>query len=379
VRVVFFIQHLGVGGVVRQLSLTSDGLGARGHDTALVALYTIDPGWKPLWRSDEVVAFRGRPPTSAVVAAAQVLSATLRLRRLARRRNADVLYAYEGNVARLVAWLATRFSSTTVVWGVQGAGRSYGLRREWKLGLPFLLCKAVSGSVPLMIANSQAGHARRLALGFRCPKQLAIPNGFDTDSFRPDPDARARVRADWGLGDELLIGLVGRIDPVKGHATFLAAAALLASRRDDVRFVIVGDGPAERRRELERRARELGLASRLLWAGRREDMPAVYNALDVLCSASVREGFPNVIGEAMSCGVPCVATDAGDSARLIAETGIVVPPGDPSLLAGALETMLAELPERRALDVRRRIEDRFGLEAWIDATEAALSEVRAAG
>jgi glycosyltransferase involved in cell wall biosynthesis len=366
VRIVFFVQHLGAGGVVRQAATQAEQLERRGHSVSLVALFELDEAWKSIWQRPARVLLP-RPAATLLPGA---------VRRL-RGESPDVLYAYQGNLARFIAWIATRRSATTLVWGVQGTGGGHSLRTSWKLAVPFHLCKLVSSSVPLMIANSEAAAARRKTEGFRCRRQLAIPIGIDTDAFRPDPAQRARVRAEWDISEEPLIGAVGRIDRFKGGRTFLEAAAALARRRSDVRFVLVGGGPSKHMSELKRLSRELGLAERLHWTGFREDMPAVYNALDVLCSASEREGFPNVIGEAMACGVPCVVTDVGDSAAVVADSGIIVPPREPGQLADALETMLRKRADLQAAEIRRLITTRFSIDRWIDATEAELAAASA--
>src|SRR5688572_6393046 len=135
---------------------------------------------------------------------------------------------------------------------------------------------------------------------------VVIPNGFDTDVFRPDPTERARIRREWGIGDEVLIGVIARLHPQKDHATFLAAMALVAERHPSARYLLCGDGVS---RSSEPFASMLSadprLSDRCLLPGSRDDVPAVLNALDVaVLSSAYGEGFPNVIGEAMSCGVP---------------------------------------------------------------------------
>jgi glycosyltransferase involved in cell wall biosynthesis len=123
---------------------------------------------------------------------------------------------------------------------------------------------------------------------------------------------------------------------------------------------------------------ELGLEDRVTWAGARLDMPAVYNAFDLLASTSTSESFPNVIGEAMACGLPCVVTDVGDSARIVGDAGRAVPPGDPAVMAAAWERLLSLDPAQRAdlsARARARIEAEFTLEKMITATENLLEEV----
>ena len=231
-----------------------------------------------------------------------------------------------------------------------------------------------------MISGAQAAYANREAKGYRCQRHIVIHNGMDVGQFRPDPEARVRVRTELAIPrNETLIGLVGRLDPVKGHPVFLETAALLARERADVRFVCVGDGPEPYRSRLQRLGQELGLTDRLIWAGSRQDMPAVYNALDIVCSPSYSEGFSLVIGEAMACGVPCVVTDVGDPAKIVGDTGVVVPPGDLQALAVGLRTMLQELHEVEPHLLCERIVGHFSVETMVDATERALLEVCSGG
>src|SRR5262249_37999795 len=154
------------------------------------------------------------------------------------------------------------------------------------------------------------------------------------------PEHGRRVRAAWGLVGEPLIGLVGRVEATKDYPTFLKAAARLSAARPDVRFVCVGEGSAAHAAELRALAQSLHVEGSVIWAGIRHDMPAVYNALDVLTSASVGESFSNVIAEAMACGVPCVVTHVGNSPSIVGETGLIVAPGDPDALAAQWQLLL---------------------------------------
>jgi glycosyltransferase involved in cell wall biosynthesis len=138
----------------------------------------------------------------------------------------------------------------------------------------------------------------------------------------------------------------------------------------------VGDGPVDYRGQLHAKARELRLDGRVIWAGLRPDIVAVQNAFDIACSSSTTEGFPNVIAEAMACGVPCVVTDVGDSAWLVNDTGVVVPPRDPARLAAGLRELMdwrdRDGAERLGKRARERVEREFGLDILVERTASVL-------
>jgi glycosyltransferase involved in cell wall biosynthesis len=230
----------------------------------------------------------------------------------------------------------------------------------------------------LVISNSQRGAADARARGF-APPILVIPNGIDTQRFRPRPDERQAVRASLGVpGPSPLVGAVGKLDEMKDFQTFVRAAALLRRRRE-VRFVWVGPATSASRAALAALERELGPEPLVRWHPPRADVEAVHAALDVatLCSA-YGEGFPNVVGEAMACGTPCVVTDVGDAAHVVGDTGTVVPVGAASRLADAWDAMLSlgtaglEAAGRAA---RARIVERFSVDVMVRRTLEQLSAV----
>jgi glycosyltransferase involved in cell wall biosynthesis len=303
-----------------------------------------------------------------------------RLWRTFRVRDADVVHGYltVGNLLALLARVAHRH--TRVVWGVRSAYMDRA-RYDRMSRLTFRFSCRCARLADLIIVNSDAGAAHHAALGYPRERIRVIPNGIDTQRFRFDADARARVRRAWRVPDgALLVGLVGRLDPMKDHPVFLAAAVRLAARDARWRFVCVGEGNADYAAMLASRAEALGLAPRLAWAGPRGDMPAVYSALDVLASTSYGESFPNAIAEAMACGRPCVVTDVGDCARIVGLCGAVVAPRDPEAFATALEGMLPLLADAGAANAmhaaaRRRVIESFSLEALLENSKAALGTV----
>jgi len=291
------------------------------------------------------------------------LGAFLRLRRLLREIRPDLLMSWSPT-ANVVAVFAARLCGRPrVVWNIRRAALDpAGCSRI--TALANRLCARLSRGMPLIVANAASGRRAHEGLGY-CPKAWELmPNGFDTTRFQPDVAARADVRAALGIGpDAPLIGIAGRDNPVKDHATFLRAAALLGARRKDVHFLMVGGGLRGMRELLLRDAPSLVAAKRLHVLGVREDMPHILAALDLFTLTSLSEGFPNVLGEAMACSVPCVTTrTAGDGPMLVGDSGVVVPPGAPVALSQAWEGYLSAAPaEQRRLQkaARTRILDGF--------------------
>lgn len=363
--ILFLIRSLSTGGAERQLVALANGLAERGHKVSVAVFY----GGGDLERD-----LRGARLHDLGKAGRWDLPAFfLRLVRLIRKLRPDVLHGYLGT-ANLLSVLARPFAQRMrVVWGLRASDMDLA-RYDWVWRLSARLEVLASRFADRIIVNSRAGRDHAVRQGMPAKRLVIIPNGIDTDRYRPDSMAGRAVRGEWGVPDgALLVGHVGRLDPMKDHETFLRAAALLAGQRTDARFVCVGGGdPAEARR-LEGLAADLGLADRLVWAGARQDMPAVYNALDVLClSSAFGEGFPNVLGEAMSCGVPCVATDVGDAALVMGDTGIVVPRRDHAALAAGLRARLERPDENLRAACRARILAEFGLERMVMETEALL-------
>jgi len=287
---------------------------------------------------------------------------------LVRRLEPQVIQGWmpHGNLTASAA-RAVLPESAPVFWNVRMTLDSLGAER-WLTATAIRLGALYSRGPAAIIYNSRVAAAQHEAIGY-CPRRRTIiPNGFDCRLFRSDERARQEVRA--GLGVDLkavLIGLIARFHPMKDHATFLQAAARVARAQPAARFLLAGTGVTWEQPALQKLIVEHGLQERVLLLGERSDVPRLTAALDIACSASWNEGFSNTIGEAMACGVPCVATSAGDtSADLIADTGGVAPPRDPAALAQAILRLIEAGSEQRrqlGLAARQRIESRFSLPA----------------
>ena len=368
-RLAFIIRSLTGGGAERQLLALVRGLGARGHLCA-IASWKDDLAY-PEDLSDETVTWlRVSPGDGSLM---NVPSLACRIGRAVSVFKPDVIHGYldDGNFFASTSRLWV--PKARIVWGLRAS--DVDLSRYDRRGQLLSRLNAVGArTADVLIANSHAGAAHALKLGYPRWSLNVVPNGIDVERFRPDPGRRRRQREDWGVGDgDIVIGLAARLDPMKDHATFASAARVLADRRDDVRFVCVGEGVEPYRTQALRELQAVGLDDRLLWRGFCRDMVAFYNGVDLVTSTSLfGEGFSNAIGEAMACGTPCVVTDVGDSAWIVGATGSVVKAADPVALAMAWEQILIRTdPEQRAA-CRRRIVEAFSLDRLICLTESAL-------
>jgi glycosyltransferase involved in cell wall biosynthesis len=289
----------------------------------------------------------------------------MRTVRAVRRTRPDVIYSILGG-ANVVASLVRPFARRTrVVWTIVNSAKDPSVNHA-AAHLGFYIEAALSRSADAVIANSSAGRDFGRSRGFPASRIFVVPNGIDTDRFRPDPSLRAMQRRALGLrkGD-VAVGVLGRLNVTKDYATFLRAAAIVAKRRPNCRFLCVGGGPE--RPHLEQLAQELGIAPRVSFTGEL-DPAAALNAFDIACSPSITEGFSNSVAEAMACEVPCVVTDVGDSAAIVGDLGMVVPPSSPPSLAEAIERQIDGLGTHDGAAARRRIVENFSASAKVDRT-----------
>jgi glycosyltransferase involved in cell wall biosynthesis len=372
-RIFFLIRALDHGGAERQLIELAKGLDKTRFAVTLATFY--DGGaLRP-----EIEGIEGVTVLSLRKKGRwDVMPFLWRLVRAVYAARPQIVHGYM-SVANELGILAGMIAGARVVCGLRVSDLDLS-RYDWAAAWSFRAGALFSRFADLVVANSRAGERHHLAHGYAGERMVVVSNGIDTKRFRPDPEAGRRMRRTWGIAeDEFLIGLVGRVDPMKDHPTFLRAATLLARECPDVRFVCIGNGTAAYERELHELAATLGLGERVLWCAAQSDMCSVYNALDLATSASsYGEGFANVIGEAMACAVPCVVTDVGDSSWIVANTGRVTPPRAPRALANAWRAVLAlGAAGREALGqrARARIVSEFSTAALVSQHQALYEQM----
>lgn len=371
-KVTLFIGSLKTGGSERQIVYLARGLVRLGADVQLVTLLPGGTFWEMADETADLqlsALFKERPG-NRLVRLALIAWAPFRLRSKIKHWRPNVLYSmlHLTNLFARLAMLGLR-KKPFLVWGI----RATVIQRDWRMTLPYSLCKPLSGSVPLFIANSQAGLDYYRQDGFEIKSGVVIHNGIDCERFRRVPERGQQLREQWHVsGDKILVGLVARLSSVKGHDYFIRMAARLYKADSRFRFVCVGSGPEAFQKKLEKESATLGVGDVVYFVGDVEDMPGVYSALDVVVSASLSEGFPNAVGEAMACGRPCVVTDVGDVRVLVGNAAIVVPPKEDAALAnGVLQAV--ENSQSMGVAGRQRVESEFSIDAMVRKTSDILA------
>jgi glycosyltransferase involved in cell wall biosynthesis len=314
-----------------------------------------------------------------------LLTAPIRLAVRLRKLRPDLVQGWllQGNLAATVGASLGRLHAP-VLWNVRWT--LYDVDSE-RLSTRALL--RISGRLARqpwrIIFASQLAVSQHAPIGYPSERARVIPNGFDLEHFHPDPAARVAVRRELDIAaDAVVVGMVARYHPMKDHAMSLRAAARLIERGTNAVFVYAGRGVDAGNEELARLINALGLAGRVRLLGERQDVARLYASFDVYWMSSVArgiaEGFPNVIAEAMACGVPCVATNIGDAASIIGQTGRVVRSGDWLAFGDATAGLLDAGPATRGRlgkEARARIERNFSLDAMAGAYHALYVEVLA--
>jgi glycosyltransferase involved in cell wall biosynthesis len=297
-----------------------------------------------------------------------------RLIHLLRRLKPDIVQTWLYHADLLGGLAATLSSVRVVVWNVRNSILSSKIKKRhtlWTARINGLLSGFITNGI---LCNSSKAILIHQNQGFRADKFVIIPNGFNVQQFHPDKGAYKSVRKELGIGSETsLVGLVARFDPQKNHRGFIEAAAIVAQKRSDVRFLLIGNNMDGTNDELCHWINTNGLSKKFHLLGRRDDIPRLNAAFDIAVCCSWGEGFPNSIGEAMACGVPCVVTDVGDCAKIVGDTGRVVNIGDMANLAHEINDLL-DMPIKKRLimgeKARQRIQKKYRIETIVRQYEA---------
>lgn len=365
-RVLFITTGLGTGGAERMLVKLLDSLGRRDVECRAVSLRDAGTQGAAIGSLGVVV------DELRINSVGGFLMAPFRIAQTMWTFRPDVVqgWMYHANLLATFARLM-RPRKCRLFWGIRQT--LYDLSSERWLTRQVVRVGAMFSRLPeRLIYNCRLSAEQHAAAGYAGDRAIVIPNGFDLTRFQPDQAQRARKRAELGIApDAPVVGVVARNHPMKDHATLVDAAVGVRQAFPGVLFVLAGLDIDASNVPLASRIAARDLDRNFLLLGEVSDTENLYPALDVCAlSSSWGEAFPNVLGEAMACGVPCVSTDLGEAHHLIDDTGTTVPPRDPAALGAAISRILGlEAAARRQLGerARGRVARLFSLDAVGDA------------
>ena len=274
-------------------------------------------------------------------------------------------WMYHGNLLATLYGKITINNRFRVIWNIRHC--VYDLKYEKKITNIFIRLGAYLSIFPdKIIYNSKISLYQHNKLGYCQKRTSIIPNGFDMEKFNSNKHYYISVRNELGLSSgALIVGLIARFHPMKDHFTFLKSAAQISRKLSGVYFVLTGKDVNKNNILLSNFIKKQGLSEKVYLLDERNDIPRLIASFDILALSSITEAFPNVIGEAMSSCVPCVATDVGDVKWIIKHTGIIVPKNNALALANGIDTILALRAKDRinlGKRARSRVSDKFEIE-----------------
>lgn len=367
IRLCFFIRQLNEGGAQRQLLELVKTLDKKKYDITVLTFYPGGIFWDDFQKVASIrcrsIGKSGRWDTVVFLS---------KLFKEVRKLRPHIIHSYIVISNILALFLRRASGGARIIWGV----RSLDVQTSGETGIAkylYLLEYKLARFADCIIVNSDTAMSLFPKHGFPIGKMVSIPNGISTENFAPNPESGAKIRKDWEIEPgALVIGIVGRLHPVKDHTLFLKAVSIFSKTHPTARFVCVGSGESGYTQRLMAQSGKLGLEKMVVWAGSRKDIERVYNAFDIFTLCSHSESFPNAICEAMSCGIPVVSTDVGDAARIIGDQGIVVPSGDAAKLADGWERISHMDLKRLGKAARERILENFSIESLVAKTDEVL-------
>lgn len=369
-RILFLTTSLAYGGAETQIVELATRLKARGREIVLVSMLPPQAYVEELKETRIPVyslnMLRGVPDPRAI----------FRLAGIVKKFRPHILHSYmiHANIlARIVRFLAPVPVLICSARSIDERGERWSER--WRI----LAYRFTDSLCDLTTQVSQTGLERYVRIK-AVPKHKIcyIPNGVDTERFRPDPATRERLRKVLELRDDFVWIAVGRFDPSKDYPNMFQALAQVVNKNPTTKLLVVGYGPLLP--AIESLAKELRIDSQIKFLGVRRDIPELLNAADAYVMSSAWEGMPNVLLEAASTALPIVATDVGGNGEIVlhGRTGFLVPPRDPNSLAKAmLKLMNLSESERKKMgeEARKHIEANFSLDRVLDMWEALYNKL----
>lgn len=345
-KILHIIIGLNVGGAELMLKRLVEGLdGKDGMQHSVISLTDLGPVGKQLQDSGISVTALG------MKSAVSLPSTFYKLRRELKKQQPDIVQTWMYHADFLGGLAAKSIGINKVIWNV----RNTHLSSSGKLNFIFRKsCAALSSRVPYEVVYvSYSAQTAHLKAGYTSDKGIVIGNGFDTNKYFFSEESRNKYRAELNLeSDEIAVFSVGRYAPAKDHLTFIKAICEASKGNKKIKGVLVG-----RDIDLENFNLSDTEKKKFLVLGEKKDIAGLLSAADVFCLHSITEGFPNVLGEAMSVGLPCITTKAGDAGLILSNKKYTVETGGFLLIARLIIELSEEsISNRRVIGNNNREE-----------------------
>lgn len=357
-KITHVIIGLGIGGAELMLKRLVEGLnGKDGMQHSVISLTELGPVGQQLLDIGINVTTLGMKNSLLLP------SVFLKLRRELKKQKPDVVQTWMYHADFLGGLAAKSLGIDNVIWGIRTTDVTLGRSRLTVVLRK--LCAWFSYRVPkIIVCAADAGRKVHEQVGYDPSKMRVIPNGFDLDTLKVTSEQRKILRDECGFTDEhVVVGSVGRFNLVKNQQAFVEVAALVAPVLSNVRFLMVGRDNDWDNTELVSWIKQKNLQDKFVLLGERSDVSVCLAAIDIFCLHSKTEGFPNVLGEAMAMGLPCVATNVGDAQVLLGDTGKIVPLTIFAIADGITELLQLDHNSlvETGIQARKRLQEHYAL------------------
>lgn len=322
----------------------------------------------PLLREQGVKVYSLNLPQGRVT-----ISGLVKLYRLIKEVDPQIVQCWLYH-ADLIGGIVARIAGVRkIYWGIRHSNLSVGTVKKSTI-ITAKLSALLSRLVPYkIICCSEEAVTAHINIGYVPKKFILIQNGYDLSLYTPLNLPDSRMKKQLNLPTDIpLIGMVARFNPQKDHFNLITALANLKKEGIDFFCILIGVDVNDSNQQLKGWISKFSLDSNIMLLGSRNDIPIIMNTIDIHVLSSLGEAFPNVLAEAMACGTPCVTTDVGDAAIIVGDTGWIVKPQEPQLLAEALSNAIKQLndPEswsNRKVSARKRIVENFSIEKMVSS------------
>jgi len=300
------------------------------------------------------------------------LASIYKLRRYLRRIDPDVVQTWMYHADLIGGIVAKSLGIKKIFWNIRHSNFDENHTKASTIKIAKINARLSKVIPKKIISCAQGAIKAHTDLGYDREKIVVIGNGYDLSTFNINSNSRSAIREELNIGKHPVLGMVGRYDPQKNHEGLLEALSLIKKQGYNFDLVLVGRDLNEKNKELLHKIKKLDLYDQVHLLDQRSDIPNIMNALDIhILSSSYGEGFPNVIAEAMACGTPCIATDIGDSAVIIGDSGWIVSENNSEELANAIIKGFQEKENEQKWAIkiksaRKRILDNFDIEIMVE-------------